>query len=230
MKRERFEWRTLPQDNLWYLVGLITADGSLSVDRRHIDLTAKDSRFLVKLKRILAIPQRVTRKSNGQGSVAYHFQIGSIDFYKFLISLGLTPNKSKTLGPIKVPQGYFTHFLRGVTDGDGGIRTWRHPSNGRQQWSLRIVSGSEEFLIWLSRMVWKNMGAKGKIYKNDYEGHRSYVLKYGKMATIAVIEACYCSKKTDLFLNRKYRLAIQCLLAKRGWKHSKLVRIARVAE
>jgi len=41
-------------------------------------------------------------------------QIGDIVFYKFLLSIGLTPRKTKTIGSIKIPQKYFLIFLEGV--------------------------------------------------------------------------------------------------------------------
>ena len=40
----------ISKELLWYLVGLITADGFLSKDGRHIDITAKDYKFLKKIK------------------------------------------------------------------------------------------------------------------------------------------------------------------------------------
>ena len=54
-----------------------------------------------------------------------------------LSAIGLTPRKSLTIGALKVPLGGFGDFFRGVIDGDGNIRHWLHPTNGRQQWYNR---------------------------------------------------------------------------------------------
>ena len=45
--------------NLWYLVGLITSDGCLSSDGRHIDITAKEYEFLEKIKQATGISNKI---------------------------------------------------------------------------------------------------------------------------------------------------------------------------
>lgn len=218
-----FEWEKLPGEILWYLVGLIVSDGSLSVDKRHIDITAKDKAFLRKIKVAASLPQRVTAKSNGRGQTSHHIQIGSVSFYRFLISIGLMSNKSKRLGMIKVPEKHFAPFLRGVIDGDGGIRNWVHPGNGHEQWSLRIVSGSRHFLTWLRKETARLMRAKGKLYRETGAGFDKFVLKYGKMSAIEICRICYTDLGNALWLDRKYQLALKCVSSRRGWNKSKTV-------
>ena len=53
--KRTFFWEILPPEKLWYLVGLITADGCLSPDGRHIDITAKYREFLKQLKQVTKI-------------------------------------------------------------------------------------------------------------------------------------------------------------------------------
>ncbi len=50
--------------NLWYLVGLITTDGCLSSDGRHIDITSKDYAFLQEIKDCLGIGNKIGSKYN----------------------------------------------------------------------------------------------------------------------------------------------------------------------
>ena len=45
--------------------------------------------------------------------MSFQIQFGDVVFYQWLLSLGLTPNKSKTIGPLKIPYEYFFDFLRG---------------------------------------------------------------------------------------------------------------------
>ncbi|MBU1091000.1 MAG: hypothetical protein KKC42_04065, partial [Candidatus Omnitrophica bacterium] len=130
--------------NLWYLVGLITSDGCLCNDGRHVDITSKNHDFLMTLKEQLGLINKVCLKNKYEQHKAYHIQIGNKNFYDFLLSIGLTQHKSLTLGALEIPNQYFVDFLRGVIDGDGCIRGWIHPSNKREQWSLRIYSGSEK--------------------------------------------------------------------------------------
>jgi hypothetical protein len=46
-------------------------------------------------------------------------QFGNVAFYRFLLSAGLFPNKTKTMGVLKIPDIYFADFLRGHLDGNG---------------------------------------------------------------------------------------------------------------
>jgi|SRR3989338_7437718 len=89
--------------NLWYLAGLITSDGSLSKDGRHIDITSEDSNFLNLLVKKLQIPNRVRIKNKGTSKEAYRIQIANNNFYEFLVSIGLIPNKSLIINKVKVP-------------------------------------------------------------------------------------------------------------------------------
>lgn len=233
MRAIQFKPESLSPEIFWYLVGLIVSDGSLSVDKRHIDITSKDYRFLKSVKKIVSLPQKINIKSNGRKSTFYRIQIGSVILYQKLLSIGLTPNKSKKIGSLKIANSYFNDFLRGVIDGDGGFRRWYHSANLNEQWSLRITSGSEQFLIWLQRYILKFIGVKGKIYYNSLKGHEAFVIKFGKMAAIKICGACYVQKKNLPKLTSKYQLAMKCYLSrKKGWKHSKTVILnkARVVE
>lgn len=204
--------------NLWYLVGLITSDGCLSSDGRHIDITSKEYEFLESIKTHLGISNRIGTKYNAIKQRAYHIQIGNRNFYEFLLSVGITPNKSLTLGPLKVPNGYFVDFLRGLIDGDGCIRRWIHPSNKREQWSLRIFSGSKQFIDWLNNVAEQLLKVRGKMHKN---ATNTWVLKYGKMAAKEIAAQCYYK---DCFgLDRKIKLARECLASYIGWSKSKTV-------
>lgn len=200
------------------MVGLIATDGCLCTDGRHIDITSKDDKFLEQIKNTASISNKVGTKYNGQKQKCFHVQIGNKNFYEFLLSIGLTQNKSLTLGAIKVPNKYFADFLRGIIDGDGCIRRWIHPSNNKEQWSLRIFSGSEEFLNWLNTEIEQLVRVFGRIHKN---ATNTKVLKYGKVAAREIARRCYYK---DCFgLERKIKLAQQCIVSSKGWTQSKTV-------
>jgi len=148
-ERLKFDWTSLPPDVLWYLVGLIATDGCLSRDRRHIDVTLKEKDHLERIRKNVGLRCSVSKKLNGTGKIAYHMQIGSRILYYKLLAIGLTPKKSLTLGALQVPDRRFSDFLRGVIDGDGNIRRWIHPTNGREQWAVRVFGCSRPFLAWL---------------------------------------------------------------------------------
>ncbi len=105
--------------NLWYLVGLITSDGCLSSDGRHIDITSKDYEFLESIKEHFCFTNKICNKYNGIGQLSYHFQLGNCKLYDFLSSIGLSSHKSLTIKAVNVPENYFCDFLRGLIDGEG---------------------------------------------------------------------------------------------------------------
>ena len=208
---------------LWYLVGLITADGSLSKDGRHIDITLGDRQMLVEIIKRCGFRNKVSLKRGGTGTTTHRVQISNVGFYKFLISVGLTPNKSLSLEKLAVPREYFREFLRGVIDGDGSIRRWIHPSNRNEQWSLRIYSGAKDFIEWLRTEIEDSIGAKGRVHLNSGKGNpsRVYVLKFGKMAAREILQRCY--QKNSFSLERKSRAASECFSSSTGWSRSKTI-------
>jgi intein/homing endonuclease len=126
--------------NLWYLVGLITSDGCLSKDGRHIDITSKDYEFLQKLKNLLGLLNKVGTKNKSKVNQAHYLQISNKNLYDFLLSIGLMSNKSLSLKSLKISEEFFVDFLRGLIDCDGCIRRWVHPNNVHDQSSVRIIS------------------------------------------------------------------------------------------
>src|SRR3989338_908023 len=100
--------------DLWYLVGLITADGNLSSDGRHINITSKEYDYLEKLKLALGLKNKIGKKLNGKKQISYQIQIANKGFYEFLLSIGLTTKKSLTLGNLEIPDTWFSDFVRGV--------------------------------------------------------------------------------------------------------------------
>lgn len=204
--------------DLWYLVGLITTDGSLSKDGRHIDITSKDGKFLKGLVKRLALSCRVTIKGDGFGRQAYRIQIANRNFYDFLLSIGLMPKKSLILKKLDIPEIYFVDFLRGVIDGDGYMSRWLHTLNKNEQWILRICSGSNFFIHWLKKRIESLLNAKGRIYQELPTRH---ILKYGKMAAREILERCYY--QGCFGLKRKMVLAQSCVDSYRGWSKSKTV-------
>lgn len=206
------------KSNIWYLVGLITSDGSLSKDGRHIVITAKDRIYLEELNKLLGLKYNIGAKLRGndgyRNTFSHYLQFSDIRFYRFLLSIGLTPNKSLTIKSVKAPGRFFRHFLRGLIDGDGCIRSWRHPQNNCEQWSLGIYSGSEDFLKWLSQKIFDLYGSTGRIHSNN----RSVkILKFGKIDAARLLKDCY--RVDDFCLKRKGIMAKRCVDVKIYWKN-----------
>lgn len=179
-------------EHLWYLVGLITSDGCLLKDGRHVSLTSKDYMLLGRLKQTFRLTCGIGRKIGGTGSVAFQLQMSDRRLHRFLQDVGLTPAKSLTLGALDVSRQHFPDFLRGVIDGDGCIRTWTHSSNGLRQWALTISSGSPIFAAWLKSSTEDAFTVHGRLH--HFRAKRKnpiYTIKFGKLAAQVILRACY---------------------------------------
>lgn len=141
-----------------YVVGLITSDGSLSKDNRHIDFTSKDLELVKLYRSIIKQGAKIGIKHSGKGFPYYRVQLGDVAFYDFLIAAGLLPNKSKLLKAIKVPDNLFPDFLRGCFDGDGCVygvvdKRWKNS----YMYYASFVSASPFFLRWLHTSIRQHM-------------------------------------------------------------------------
>jgi len=92
--------------NIAYAVGLITTDGNLSKDGRHMTFVSKDVNLVNLFKKCLGLKNKISVKSSGysKGKGRYYFvQFGNKNFYRDLLSIGLFPNKSKYIGKLTIP-------------------------------------------------------------------------------------------------------------------------------
>ncbi len=208
-----FEINKVKPSVLWYVIGYITTDGSLSTDKRHINITSKDRGHLYWIRNSLGLNVKVGKKGSGfslRKDFSY-FCISSVSFYSYLINVGLTSKKSLTLPALKVDEIYLNDFLRGVIDGDGNISSWIHKTNLNTQWVLRVFSGSSVFIEWLEKQIEKKFNLKGKIIRKTSSRSLNpiYTLKYGKKAAQKILKEVYYPN--CLALKRKVIQARLCL-------------------
>ena len=107
--------------NFAYAIGLLVSDGNLSPDGRHIVFVSKDLELVSLYQKALSIDIHIGKKSNGSNNEKLYYVVQYSDtlFYKFLLEIGLMPNKSKIIKKVLVPDNYFFDFLGGEFDGDG---------------------------------------------------------------------------------------------------------------
>jgi hypothetical protein len=196
---------------LAYTIGFIATDGNLSPSGRHTTLVSKDEEILTQIKKSLSLTGKIGKKARGnnQAKIYSYIHISDINFYQFLLSIGLTPKKSKTLGAVKVPREHFSYFLRGCIDGDGSITTNNHPESSHLQLKLRLCSASLDFLEWIHSEVKLSVNISGGwLYKNNNKDF--YTLTYGKSDSIKILHFMY-NDLVPPYLKRKYQVAKQFL-------------------
>ncbi|PIV10388.1 MAG: hypothetical protein COS49_00735 [Candidatus Portnoybacteria bacterium CG03_land_8_20_14_0_80_41_10] len=185
-----------------YAIGLFTADGSLSIDGRHLNFTSKDKVQVRNFMKCLGLKNRISKKTRGAEKIRkYHqVQFGNVKLYGFLQSIGLSVNKSLTIKHVEIPRELFQDFLRGLLDGDGNISILSHPESRYPQLRVRFASGSITFLQWLQESINKNLklGNRGSIQCYG----RSKCLSYGKEDSIKIFRYIYYSDQI-ICLKRK---------------------------
>lgn len=215
LPRRGFQWSS----DLAYAVGLITTDGNLSKDKRHVSLTSTDIQLLetfrkcLHKKNIISIdPSSVISKKP-----VFRIQIGDVVLYDWLTKIGLKANKSLTLGKLKIENRYFPDFVQGHLDGDGSIIHYidKYNTNINKKYIYERIfvyyrSASKTHISWLRNRISKILTVKGALItekpRNDLSKTTIYLLKFSTKEAKVILNWIYY--KEDLpCLFRKYTKA-----------------------
>jgi hypothetical protein len=214
---KRRQTKAGPVDTTWsptlaYAVGLIATDGNLSPNHKSTNVVSADVDLLEAFKRCIPRAGRI----GPHGPTAWHVTVSSVDFYRWLQSIGLTPAKSLTLGALDVPDVVFTDLARGLMDGDGSIENYvhhpagnvrRYPNYRYERLNVSFHSASRPHLVWLRERLNRLMSIDGAILtskRKDYP-NPMYELKYGKHASLALLPKMYADPGSPR-LDRKWRI------------------------
>lgn len=130
----------------YYWIGFLAADGNISEKENRISLgcAEKDHNHLIKYSKFVkASIKKVYNKTFSIYESRVVFRDKAIK--KYLVSLGVTSNKSKTL-KLNIPLN--EHILRGVFDGDGYAR--------KNKGHFEIATASENFKNQISTFLTEN--------------------------------------------------------------------------
>lgn len=194
--------------NFAYVIGLLTTDGNLSPDGRHINFTSKDKELVQLFCECLDLNNKVGRKARGGNKEKKYFvvQFGDVNFYKFLLDIGLMPKKSKIISKINIPDKYFFDFLRGHFDGDGTFYSYWDPRwHSSFMFYTEFISASNKHINWLRKKILQILNLKGHITKGSKKV--CYQLKYAKTESLKLFPKLYYNKSV-VCLRRK-RLKIE---------------------
>lgn len=190
---------------LAYAVGLITTDGCLSKDGRHIDFTSQDMEQIETFKKCLGLKNiKIGFKTSGSSKKMYpRVQFGDINFYGWLQKIGLMSKKSLVLSSLNIPNKYFFDFLRGCFDGDGTIFAfWDKRWQSSYMFYLGFASGSQKHLLWLQTVTRKLAGVSGSIKP----AKKCYQLVFAKKETKILFKKMFYKNGLP-YLKRKFAKA-----------------------
>jgi len=189
-------------NNFAYAIGLFTADGCLSSDGRHLDLTSKDKEQILNFKECLGLENKIGRKSRAKEKIKKYYcvQFGDVKLYHFLCSIELQSRKSLIIQKVHVPSEFFADFLRGLFDGDGSFRACMHPESQYPQIRTRFSSASPKFLRWVQAEINKKLGIAGFITRAT----SVEVLEYAIADSLKLLSYLYYSPNV-VCLSRKFK-------------------------
>lgn len=185
---------------LAYACGLMASDGCLYSDGRHMSLTSQDLDQLETFKRCLGLTNKISWKPNGYtGYKGSQVQFSDATLHRWFISIGITPRKTFTIGKVKIPDKYFSDYLRGEFDGDGSSHGyWDTRWHSSVSIYISFASASIKNLIWLRKNIKKLTDVSGIIKP----GSKVYNLEFSKKKAKYIYEFMYYNKDIP-FLKRK---------------------------
>jgi len=194
VKTNPFE--NLKNPTIQYWLGFLMADGNLSDPKNSkytIDISAAeiDKKHLCKYAKFIGYNIKPRKYLNKKfNSYMYSVRFGNKEVHTYLTTLGITPNKSKTL-KLKIELTW--DIIRGILDGDGYIRQL---SNNRNQ--IEIVTGSKQFYKQLKTFFNKN---KIKV-TGQFKTYLGVLRICTQKEIIKFVSHVYIN--ADVFLQRKY--------------------------
>jgi hypothetical protein len=186
-----------------YIVGLTATDGCLITGRRAINFKSGDRQLVETYLRLLGRTNRVKSHATKQGGTAYFTQFHDSALYGWLLSAGLTPRKSLTLGALSVPDQFLLALVRGLLDGDGSIinKVYRADTGRRSDyyWEYLITSfnsASRSHLEWLRSRLLSLTGRVGNLaelrtVEPRANRHPFFALRYGKRSSLVLLPLIY---------------------------------------
>ena len=188
-----------------YAIGLLTTDGCLSKDGRHIDLTSKDRDQLENFLKCLKSNNKIGIKHSSFGKKYLRVQLGDINFYRFLLTIGLMPRKTKIISEVKIPDKYFFDFLRGHFDGDGSFYSYWDPRwRSSYMFYTVLVSASKNHIQWLQKSIYKFLKIKGCIAKSVNDS--VYQLRYAKAESLKLFPKLYYNKNVICLRRKRFKM------------------------
>ncbi len=147
----------------------------------------------------------------------YRIQFSDVQFYNWLVTVGLKPAKTHCLEALRIPDECFRDFLRGHLDGDGSIITYTDHYNVRKNpkyvytrvW-VRFCSASRSHIEWIratTGRLWRVRGHLNRTRSRQPESMSDmWFLKFGKKESVQIMRWIYYDPSVPC-LQRKKRIA-----------------------
>jgi len=146
---------------------------------------------------------------------SYKIQFSNTGFYKWLLKIGLSTDKTYKIGLLEIPDKYFSDFIRGHIDGDGSIFRYKDSHNrykGRtynyNRLYITLRSSSKSHLTWIRNKLGSFLSIKGSLsgWKQKERTIKLWSLRFCKKDSIKLLPWLYYKRNLPC-LKRKYKIA-----------------------
>lgn len=184
-----------------YWLGFLYADGCISNRGVSLSLKESDVKTLQDFKTFLNSTHKISYR-NKTKSVG--ISISSWKLVEDLKNLGLYGNKAYRLVLPVLEEDLYSHFIRGVFDGDGCIS-----KNKKSQFYFSIVSCTKDFLEKIKQLITTNCKTNPliKIINSKYGNWKSLVYGGNKQVK-RILDWVYYDSNELTRLERKYSLYV----------------------
>jgi len=179
-----------------YILGFISADGSIYNGRLKVELKRQDAYILEYFKSQLQYTGDVKYTISKIKDKAYEtarLSINSIDLCETLLKYGITENKSFTLNISNIPNEYELDFIRGYFDGNGYTKVGKYARFG-------ICSASLDLIKWILNILAKN-GLKTANISTIKNVHH---IEYAQADSIKFYKLMYTKDNPCLIRKKEY--------------------------
>ena len=181
-----------------YALGLMATDGNLARRKGQLSLVSKDLDQIETLRRCLRLEAKISQVRSSTGFL-HKVQWHDRGLYDWFLSVGLTPAKSRTLGPLRVPDKLYADFFRGCIDGDGCVLVYtdryhamKSPSYVYKRLYVSLVSASRPFLEWIRANTRRLVGVSGAVHNSGGKSQRPvWALRYAKRESLRLLGWMY---------------------------------------
>lgn len=203
--------------DLAYAVGLMTTDGNLSKDKRHILFTTTDRQLANVFKECFGIQNKVmiTPPSGFGKKNTYRINFGNVKLYRWLQKIGLKASKMHLAGKLNIPDRYFVDFLRGYLDGDGSVFSYidRYMTYKGKRYTYNrlytsFISTNHKQIKWIRYRINETLNIQGALnsYCKKDRKFTIWQLRFAKEDSLRLLSWLYYKPNLPC-LNRKRKIA-----------------------
>lgn len=197
-----------------YILGFILADGCIIKPRRlgHSDVLkfgvhVRDIDILEKIKKELKSDHKVSKLNR-----AVYLSIVSQTLVNDLKNLGISYRKSLNEGLSILPKVFIPDFLRGIVDGDGGIRI------DKKGYPNLTICGGEKVMKFIRGHFSRRFDIYSKVSKRTTDKDGVFLCDIAYRCNSAKVLLKYLYDGAELYLDRKFNIAKACLDIDIGFK------------